>query len=172
MARINYKVDKELAERGMLRVAVVAKALNVAPKTINVWSTKYKVSKVGGVKYLTWAEVFADNFTTATTFDLPSAASEVYTRVYLTDAEKAPTLTLKPEVVTKTNDALAKAKALLVKKAPQPKVDPYASMAVAELSQFDNDISQSEEILTVQPVEEPNLLTIHPDYQHLLRKTK
>lgn len=169
MARINYKVDKELASQGFLRVAVVAKALNVAPKTVNAW-TKYPVSKIGGVKYLTWHEVISDKPVEHITYSLSYDANEVYKRVLLTGSEKAaiPTTTLKPQVVTKTNDALAKAKALLVKKEPNVLVKEW-NIPLSETPDF---IQIPEEILTIQPTEPPELLTIHPDYKHLLRKVK
>lgn len=173
MARINYKVDQELALQGFLRVAVVAKALNVAPKTVNAW-TKYPVSKIGGVKYLTWHEVISDKPVEHITYSLSYDANEVYKRVLLTGSESAltqsiPTIpTIKPQVVTKTNDALAKAKALLVKKEPNVLVKEWN----IPLSEALDLIQIPEEILTPQPQDPPELLTIHPDYKHLLRKVK
>lgn len=168
MARINYKVDKELAMQGFLRVAVVAKALNVAPKTVNAW-TKYAVSKIGGVKYLTWHEVIADKSTEQQTYGLSDVANEVYTCVLLADTTKAPVFTPKLGVMTKTVDALAKAKALLQKKEPNVLVKEWN----IPIPVTPNLIQLPEEVLTVKTTsDDTDLLTIHPDYQHLLRKAK
>jgi hypothetical protein len=163
MARINYKVDKELALQGFLRVAVVAKALNVAPKTVNAW-TKYPVSKIGGVKYLTWHDIISDKPTERQTYSLSDVANEVYTKVLLADPEKASTEV--PQVITKTNDALAKAKALLQKLPELP-----SSIMATAIPEAIIPVELTDEILTVKYPED-GLLTVHPDYTHLLRKRK
>lgn len=150
MARINYKIDRELADLGMLRVSIVAKALNVAPKTVNLWANNYTISKVGGVKYLTWTEVFKNNSDTANTFGLSLSAIDVYSKV--TGA------TQPSHVVTKTNDSLAKAKALLQKK----------QVAVQTITEETVELLDAPVLSSVEP--EPGVLTIPPEYKHLVRK--
>lgn len=147
MARINYKLDKELATSGLLRISVVAKALKLAPKTVNAW-TKYSITKIGGVKYLTWLDVFTDKQPECALFSLTDSATLVHDLVTNT----------KLPVVTKVQSALDRAKSLLVKKLPPP--------AVQETLPETKD---KEEILA-PVVNEESILTIPPEYQHFIRK--
>lgn len=159
MARISYKADQELASNGLLRISLVAKLLQVAPKTVNAW-TKYTITKVHGVKYLTWSEVYVDKITEALLADLPTNASSAWGRAMGIATQAA----LPVHSVTHADSALAKAKALLTKKiaAPATSFPKEMGMPVTMAP------PEEEPILGVVPVDD-DVLTIPSEYKHMLR---
>jgi hypothetical protein len=162
MARIDYRLDRQYATQGLLRVSVVAKALGVAAKTVNSWKT-FPVKKINGVKYLTWLDVSANKHDVILLHNLPQTALAVYDKILNT-----PKAAIQ---VAKADDVLAKAKALattvtlkdhLLVEEPQP-----VSLAVDDIALPSVTV---EEVLTAPEPIEPGVLTIPAEYLHFYKK--
>lgn len=170
MARINHKLDQELATKGLLRISVIAKALKLAPKTVNSW-TIYPITKVGGVKYLTWSDVYKDKQSDCVLFNLPTDARTVHSQVTNTKVPAA----------IKVLSALEKAKSLLTTKVKVhvavPLLPPpnfielekgMADVITGRVSDVPPEIYKEEILAPVKS--DDDVLGIPTEYKHLIRR--